>query len=180
MDYDFIHDKEKMQARLVGQAPEKPVLVKKFSRNIFLIRTDKRTEEMEHDPSEHDDDEIEDSSAIMDNMEPGIEEEEEAAAAEEEVDEEEVEGDEDQDITMNGDIGDEDEEDEDDEDSDHDTDIVEEEEEEVNPLTALTDHPPPRLGSKQKSLAKAPTTQSGKLLKNCPARSMHCLDVHRH
>jgi hypothetical protein len=166
MDYDFIHDKEEMQARLVGQAPEKPVLVTKFSRNIFLIRTDKRTEEMEHDPSEHDDDEIKDSSAIMDNMEPGIEEDEEAAAAEEEADEEEVEGDEGQDITMNGDIGDEDEEDEDDEDSDHDTDIVEDEEEEANQSTALkTDHHPPRLGSKQKSLAKVPTTHSGKLLK---------------
>ncbi|XP_076464084.1 poly [ADP-ribose] polymerase tankyrase-like isoform X2 [Babylonia areolata] len=154
LDFDYIHDKEEKASQIVG-ATDKPVLVKKFSRNIFLIKTDKRAEEMEKDPSVDEDAGQEDSE---DNVEAGIEDiEEEEDKEEEDIEEEEdvPEDLEDEDLGMNGDMEEaheEEEEDEEGDDSDHDTDIVEEEEE-PEPAEPVEEGPP-RLRSKQKSLVK--------------------------
>ena len=149
LDYDYIHDKEESVAKIVG-APDKPVLVKKFSRNVFLIKPDKRAEEMEKDPSVDEDaggDESEDE-----NIEEGIEEDnvDDDIIDEEENIPEDVNID-DENMEMNGDVGDEEEE-EDGDDSDHDTDVMDDDEDEE--LSVPVVEPPPRLGSKQKSLVK--------------------------
>lgn len=148
LDYDYIHDKEEMASRIVG-ASNKPVLVKKFSRNVFLIKPDKRAEEMEKDPSVDEDAGGEESED--ENIEEGIEEEkvDDDMDDEEEYIPEDVIGDEN--MEMNGDVGDEEDE-EDGDDSDHDTDIMDDDEDEE--LSVPVVEPPPRLGSKQKSLVK--------------------------
>ena len=150
LDYDYIHDKEESAAKIVG-APDKPVLVKKFSRNVFLIKPDKRAEEMEKDPSVDEDAGVDESED--ENIEEGIEEDnvDDDIIDEEENIPEDVNID-DENMEMNGDLGDEEEE-EDGDDSDHDTDMMDDDEdEELN--VPVVEPPPPRLGSKQKSLVK--------------------------
>ncbi|XP_070180050.1 poly [ADP-ribose] polymerase tankyrase-like isoform X2 [Littorina saxatilis] len=149
LDYDYIHDKEEEAAKLVGM-PTKPILVKKFSRNIFLIRPEKRAEEMERDPSD-DEDGGEDEEENDEIIEEGIEDEE---AEEDFIDEGSEDAMEPLDVEMNGVMEEEEEEEEGgEEDSDHDTDVMDDEEEEEE-VSAPVPEPPQRLGSKQKSLVK--------------------------
>lgn len=152
LDYDFNH-KEDSALKIAGGASDKPILVKQFSRNVFLIKPDKRVEEMERDPSVAEDAGGEESED--ENIEEGMTEEEKAEDNMGDEDDDVPEDDvmDDEDMEVNGDVGDEneDEEDEDEDDSDHDTDVVDDDDEET---CAPAVEPPPRLGSKQKSLVK--------------------------
>ncbi|KAL8622949.1 hypothetical protein ACOMHN_027070 [Nucella lapillus] len=160
-DPDHIHDKEEAASQIMGTS-DKPVLHKKFSRNIFLIKTDKRAEEMERDPSVAED---AGDDVSEDNVEQGMDDDDEEMDNEDDNSGDDVEdmGDLDQEAEMggmNGDVdGGEDEEEEKEEeegdDSDHDTDVVDDDNDDEQ--TAVPDvEAPPRLGSKQKSLVKVP------------------------
>lgn len=152
LNYDFNKDILDKPSELLGTRT-KPVLEKRLSRPVFTIKPEKIVEEMEKDPSDEEDFALKERDE--EDIDLGIEAEADVVELpeEEEIVEEKPE--------INGldhDDDDEGEDDESGEDSDNDTDVIDDEEETV---AVPVEESPPRLGSKQLSLARG--TKKGEL-----------------